>query len=45
MEQLRQINIAFTLDLKVHKRIHAKLKHDKDLVERQRQDRLLRRRP
>ncbi|KAI9151092.1 hypothetical protein H9P43_009707 [Blastocladiella emersonii ATCC 22665] len=38
IDQMRQINVAFTADLKVQKRIQSKLKKEKEVVERQRKD-------
>ncbi|KAJ3359040.1 hypothetical protein GGF32_009652 [Allomyces javanicus] len=38
IEQLRQINVAFTADLKVQKRIQSKLKKEKEILARQRQE-------
>ncbi|KNE71471.1 hypothetical protein AMAG_15697, partial [Allomyces macrogynus ATCC 38327] len=38
IEQLRQINVAFTADLQVQKRIQSKLKKEKELLARQRQE-------
>ncbi|ORZ35343.1 hypothetical protein BCR44DRAFT_109060, partial [Catenaria anguillulae PL171] len=38
MDQLRQINMAFTEDLKVQKRIQNKLKKEREYLDRKRQD-------